>query len=67
MTYSLAIHFFRHSLITHTIVDIWQNFGYDLRVKRKEKYFYIQKCNNITNKLQKEIPGNNGLLKVAST
>ena len=30
-----------------------QNFGYGLRVKRKEKYLYIQKCNNITNNSKK--------------
>ena len=27
-------------LITHTIVDIWQNLCYNLRGKRKEKHIY---------------------------
>ena len=54
-------------LTTHSIVEIWQNFGYGLRVRRKEKYLSIRKCNNITNNSKKEILGNNGLFKVTST
>ena len=42
MTYSLAIDFFNQSLTMNPIVDIWQNFGYGLRVKQKEKYLYIR-------------------------
>ena len=39
-----------------------------LQVKRKEKYLYIWKCNNITNNTKKRNSrGNNGLLKVTST
>ena len=41
-------------LITQPIVDIWQNFGYGSRVKRKEKYLYIRKYNNITNNSKKQ-------------
>ena len=70
----LAILFFSHPLsiwatgllITHTIVDICQNLGYSLRVKRKEKHLYIRKCSNITNNSQKiqKIPRNNNLFKI---
>ena len=68
MTYSLAIHFLWATdlLITHLIVDIWQNFECGLRVQGKEKYLYIREYNNITNN-SKKIRGNNGLLKVTST
>ena len=40
-------------LIAHSIIDIWQKFGNGLRFKRKEKYSYNQKCNNITNNSKK--------------
>ena len=53
ITYSLSIDFFNQLLITHSIIDIWQNFGYGLRVRRKEKYLYIRKCNNIRNNCKK--------------
>ena len=39
--------------ITHLIRDVWQNVEYGLRVKRKEKYLYIRKCNNINNSKKK--------------
>ena len=46
-------------------MDIWQNFGYGLRVKRKEIYLYIRKCvTTLQIILTNEIPGNNGLFKV---
>ena len=44
-------------LMTHPIVDIWQNFGYGLRVKRREKYLYIRNYNNITNNSKKRNSG----------
>ena len=50
-----------------SIVDISQKFGYDLRVKRKEKYLRNPKCNNITNNSKKRIPGNNNLFQVTIT
>ena len=43
--------------ITRPIIDIWHNFEYDLWVKRKEKYLYIPKCNNITNNSQRQNSG----------
>ena len=59
MTYSLAIRFFSQSLVMRYsalnnaphrryLTEFW-NFGYSLRVKRKENYLYIGKCNNINN------------------
>ena len=36
-------------LITHSVVGIWQNFGYGLWVNWKKTYFHIGKCNDITN------------------
>ena len=66
MTYSLAVHFFSHSLvyelqgeilISQLIVDIWQNFEYGLPVKRKEKHLYIRECNKIANKSKKQNSG----------
>ena len=38
----------------HPIVDIRQNIGYGLRVKGKEKYLYIRKCNSIKNNSKKQ-------------
>ena len=38
-------------------LDIWQNFGYGLRVKRKIKYWNIRKCYNITNNSKKRNSG----------
>ena len=43
---------------------IWQNFGYGLRVKRKEKFGNVIALHII---LRNEILGNGGLFKVAST
>ena len=69
ITYSLAIDFFSQSLvytkvsITHPIVDIWQNFGYGLRIKRKGKKLYIRKCNNITYKSKKRYSGKKRLVQ----
>ena len=48
MIYSLAILFFysllsipaKGLLITHSMVNILQKFGYGVQVKRKEKYLY---------------------------
>ena len=59
MTYSLAIRFFSQSLVMRYralnnaphrryLTEFW-NFGYGLRVKRKEKYLHIWECNNIKN------------------
>ena len=55
--FSSAILFFQPLLsiwatglsITQATLDIWQNLGYGLWVKRKEKYLHIRKCNSITN------------------
>ena len=60
-TYSLGFHFFSYSLvyelqiflIMKSIVDIWENLGYGLRVKRKEKYLYIRKFNSTKNNSKK--------------
>ena len=41
-------------LITHSVVDTWQNTGHGLGVIGKEKYLYIGKCNNITINSKKE-------------
>ena len=67
MTYSLAIRFFSQSLVMRYralnnaphrryLTEFW-NFGYGLRVKRKENYLYIGKCNNITNNSKKRNSG----------
>ena len=50
--------------MTHPIVDIWQNFGYGLRVKRKEKYLYIWKCNKIINNSKKQNSGKYRLAQI---
>ena len=39
--------------MTHSVVDIWQKFGYGLRAKRKENYLRNGKCNNIINNSMK--------------
>ena len=51
-------------LIKNPIVDIWQNFGYGLRVKRKEKFGSRIILKII---LRNKIPGNNCLFIVTST
>ena len=38
------------------LTKFW-NFGYDLRVKRKENYLNIRKCNNIKNNSKKQNSG----------
>ena len=60
MAYSLAIRFSSQSVVTRyralnnapcrRYLREFLNFGYGLRVKRKEKYLYIWECNNIKNK-----------------
>ena len=47
--------------MTHSNVDIWQKFGYGLRVKRKGKYLHNRKSINIAIILRNEITGNNKL------
>ena len=67
MTYSFAIRFLSQSLVMRYsalnnpphrryLTEFW-NFGHGLRVKRKENYFYIGKCNNITNNSKKRNSG----------
>ena len=64
MTFSLAIHFFSHSLVydyralynalhRRYLIECW-NFWYGLRVKRKENDFCIRKCNNMKNNYNKQ-------------
>ena len=59
MTYSFAIRFFSQPLVMRYralnnaphrryLTEFW-NFGNGLRVKRKESYLYIRKCDNIKN------------------
>ena len=55
MSFSLAIFFLSlltiwpvELLVAHLILNIWQSFGYGLWDKRKEKYLFIRKRNNIT-------------------
>ena len=38
------------------LTEFW-NFGYGLRVKRKENYLYIRKCNNIKSNTKKQNSG----------
>ena len=67
MTYSLAIRFFNQSLVMRYralnnalhlryLTEV-RNFGCGLRVKRKDNYLYIRKCNNITNNSKKRNSG----------
>ena len=67
MTCSFAIRFFSQSLVMRYralnnaphrryLTEFW-NFGYGLRVKRKENYLYIRKCNNIKNNTKKQNTG----------
>ena len=67
MTYSLPIRFCSQSLImryralndvphSRYFTEFW-NFKYGLRVKRKENYWYIPKCNNIKNNSKKRNSG----------
>ena len=67
MTYSLAFRFFSQSLVmrysalenaSHRryLTEFW-NFGYGLRVKRKENHLYLGKCNNIANNSKKRNSG----------
>ena len=75
MTYSLAIHFFSHSLVYELYRALnnashrryWQNFGYGIRVKRKEKYLYISNVTTLQIIPRDKIPENNCLFKVTST
>ena len=67
MIYSLAIRFFSRSLVIRYralnnahhrtyLTEFW-NFRYGLRVKQKENYLYIRKCNNIKNDAKKRNSG----------
>ena len=67
MTYFFAICFVSQSLVMRYrtlnnpphrryLTEFW-NFGYGLRVKRKEKYLYIRKYNNIKNNIKKRNSG----------
>ena len=54
-------------IITHPILDVWQNFGSGLRVKRKEKFFCIfRNVRTLQILLRNEISGNNEVFKVTS-
>ena len=39
------------------MVNIWQKLGYGLGVKRKKKYLYNRKCNEIKNNSKKRNSG----------
>ena len=69
MTYSLAICFSSQSLVMRYravnnaphrryLAEFW-DFWYRFRVKRKENYLYIRKCNNTKNNYKKQNSGNN--------
>ena len=73
MTYSFAIRFVSQSLemryrtlnnAPHRryLTEFW-NSGYGLRAKRKEKYLYIRKCNNIKNNAKKRNSGKKRLVQ----
>ena len=74
MTYSLAIRFFSESLVMRytalnnsphrRYLTEFCNFGYGLRIKWKENYLHIEKCNNITNNSKKLTSGKLQLVQI---